>query len=235
MLKDWIESSLLGPGNAFLSSDQGALPPGAKWLDTISAELASAKIVIVLCSARSIARSWINFETGCAWSRGIPVIPLCHSGFLKGSLPRPISDFQAIDLTSADACRSAMDAVSKHCALPHKPQLDYALMWSEVVAALPKVPAAHGEGVSLKSSLAEPEDDMPSDQLKVLESLQTFDQDVPVEYVAQKLAISVQIALAHLELLEDRRLVGSQFSADGKTWVLNRHGRKKLLDPKLLK
>ena len=82
-LKDWIESTLLGHCEVFVSSDSAALPGGVKWLTKIDEALKSADVMLVICSAASIVRPWVNFETGCACARGIPVIPLCHSGIQK--------------------------------------------------------------------------------------------------------------------------------------------------------
>jgi hypothetical protein len=51
-----------------------------------------------MLSRRSVARPWINFEAGAAWLSRTPVIPVCFGGVKVGSLPKPYSDFQGLEL-----------------------------------------------------------------------------------------------------------------------------------------
>jgi hypothetical protein len=82
----------------FLSSDQWQIYAGEIWLDRIRAELDSAKVVILLVSRRSAERPWVNFEAGAAWLAKKAVLPVCFGGMLKGTLPKPYSGIQALDL-----------------------------------------------------------------------------------------------------------------------------------------
>lgn len=93
--KELIESSFLGMIDVFVSSDEGSIQMGQKWLEQISNGLQTCVIEIVLCSPKSILRPWINFEAGAGWVRDIPVIPLCHSGIEPSKLPMPLNLLQA--------------------------------------------------------------------------------------------------------------------------------------------
>ncbi len=99
-LKECIESTFAGQVEVFVSSDVRDLPAGSKWLTEIDAALNSSLVFLVLCSKNSLKRPWINVEMGCVWIKGVPIIPLCHSGQTKGELPSPISSFQALEMKS---------------------------------------------------------------------------------------------------------------------------------------
>src|SRR3990172_4695206 len=89
VLKEWLESSYAGQLDVFVSSDREDVPAGSKWLEEIDRALEQSSICVVLCSPASVIRPWINFETGSAWHKQIPVLPVCHSGQEKASLPAP--------------------------------------------------------------------------------------------------------------------------------------------------
>lgn len=86
----------------FLSSDRWQMLAGQVWLDRIREELNGARVIVSLLSPRSIGRPWVNFEAGAAWLSNKPIIPACFGGLDLGQLPRPYSDFQAVDLRAHD-------------------------------------------------------------------------------------------------------------------------------------
>jgi hypothetical protein len=98
VFKDWIEGSFLSLIQVFVSSDIRDIPAGKRWFDEINRALGESQAFIVLCSPNSIRRPWINFETGCAWIKEVPVIVICHSGQSISALPRPLSDIQALTI-----------------------------------------------------------------------------------------------------------------------------------------
>ena len=123
-LKDWIESSFAGQCDVFVSSDKDSIPAGSKWLDKIDEALNEAKVFIVLCSSSSLSRPWINFETGCAWIRTIPVIPICHSGQKRNMLPAPISAFHALELENSDFVNQLLSSLAKQLGFSKVPRVD---------------------------------------------------------------------------------------------------------------
>jgi TIR domain len=97
-VKDFLQAKL-GPGREiFVSADQGQLLVGENWLARIRRELMSAKIVMLMLTPRSVARPWVNFEAGAAWLADKVIIPICCGTRLKGRLPKPYADFQALEL-----------------------------------------------------------------------------------------------------------------------------------------
>jgi len=88
----------LSTRSVFLSSDPWQVFAGEVWLDRIRLELDPAKVVVMLLTSESVKRPWINFEAGAAWLRGKAIIPVCYAGLSKSHLPKPYSNFQALDL-----------------------------------------------------------------------------------------------------------------------------------------
>jgi len=88
----------LATQEVFLSADHWQMFAGENWLDRIRAELIPAKIVILLLSAESVNRPWVNFAAGAAWLTDKPVLPVCFGGMRRDRLPKPYSRIQALDL-----------------------------------------------------------------------------------------------------------------------------------------
>jgi hypothetical protein len=88
--------------DVFTASDKWAIYAGEKWLDRIFDELKSAKIVLLILSEESVQRPWVNFEAGAVWLNSAVVIPVCIKGMTKGTLPKPYSSLQAIELERHD-------------------------------------------------------------------------------------------------------------------------------------
>lgn len=117
-LRSWIEESFTGKCMVFVSSSPTDLPGGEQWMEAVSNKLQVADVVIVLCSPHSLLKPWICFEAGGAWSRGIPLIPICHSGVSKQSLPSPFNSFQAIDLLSKSFVSEFHASLERHLGCP---------------------------------------------------------------------------------------------------------------------
>lgn len=96
----------------FVSSDLETIKAGDKWLARVEKALKEADLQLVLCSEESVGRPWVNFEAGAVWLRGIPVIPVCHSGMKRDQLPVPLSTLQAIEVSQPDGLRKLYSAIA---------------------------------------------------------------------------------------------------------------------------
>ena len=139
VLKEWIETTFGGQCDVFVSSDIRDIPAGARWLDEIEQALSGSCTMLLLCSPTSISRPWVNFEAGCGWIKHIPVMPICHSGQLKGSLPPPISTFQALEINSEQFISDLLASLAEHLKVPKCPRIDQATMRQELDAALGRI------------------------------------------------------------------------------------------------
>jgi hypothetical protein len=97
-LRRIIEDDLGLRGEVFIGSDPMQLLAGQDWLNRIREELSSAEVVLVMLSARSARRPWVNFEAGAAWLANKIVVPVCYGNMKVTTLPKPYSNWQGIDL-----------------------------------------------------------------------------------------------------------------------------------------
>jgi hypothetical protein len=99
VIRDALQRDFLGMVDVFVSSDSVSIEMGSKWLEQISTALEDAQIELVLCSPDAVKRPWINFEAGAGWVKGIPVVPVCHTGLRVVDLPIPLSMLQGMQAT----------------------------------------------------------------------------------------------------------------------------------------
>jgi hypothetical protein len=134
-LADIVEGHVLrdfiGLARVFASSDQGSILAGSQWLDEVTAALNQATLHVVLASPDSIERKWINFEAGAAHVRGVPIIPLCHSGLTPAQLPVPLSESQGLVLSDDSGFRRFYGAIARALG-SDLPDVDYAAYAREV-------------------------------------------------------------------------------------------------------
>ncbi len=154
--KEWIESIFIGIHEVFVSSDIKDLPAGSRWLENIESALDNSKILIVLCSPKSIKRTWINFEAGCGWIKKIPVIPVCHSGLKINTLPMPLSSFQALDMDDEEFSHKLFSTLSKYLDIK-KPRAAFSEMMVELSKAIAETKPQLLETIEFRSG--SPEED----------------------------------------------------------------------------
>jgi hypothetical protein len=129
-LKAKLERDFLGALDIFVSSDRLTIEAGRRWLDEVDKALKAADLQIVLCSRASVGRPWVNFEAGAVWLRGIPVVPVCHSGMRVEDLPAPLSMLEAIAIGDPAGLAKLYDAVAGTLGL-NTPAPDFAALAAE--------------------------------------------------------------------------------------------------------
>ena len=148
ILKQWIESSL--DRDVHLSGEAARVQLDEQRLAAVNQTLGEARIVLLLCSERSIGRPWINFESACAWFKRVPVIAVCHDGCTQADLPPPLGSFPACDLTDAASCQALLETLAEQLQKKRVPRIDYGLMVAElggdVDAGVPEPPATPSNG-----------------------------------------------------------------------------------------
>lgn len=97
-LKTAITRDFLGQLNVFVSSDTASIGAGEQWLRSIEDALHDCALFIVVCSPESVTMPWINFESGAAWMKNVPIVPVCHNGMQPRGLPAPLSFRQAVEV-----------------------------------------------------------------------------------------------------------------------------------------
>ena len=101
LIKARLEEDFFGIINLFYSNDITSVPVGSQWDVGLVEGLRRATVMLALCSKQSVKLPWINFEIGGAATRGVEIIPLCHSGITPDRLPASLTMKQGVTLTSA--------------------------------------------------------------------------------------------------------------------------------------
>jgi TIR domain/HEAT repeats len=126
-LQTRIRRDFLGAIEVFVSSDGVSIEAGSDWLQSLHSALDRAKCVIVLCSSQSVTRPWVNFEVGAAWLKGLPIMPLCHSGLEPAQLKPPFSLLQGGSLAKSETLHSLYVLLSRLSGLA-VPEVDFEQM-----------------------------------------------------------------------------------------------------------
>ena len=103
LIKARLEEDFFGIISLFYSNDITSVPVGSQWDESLLEGLRRATVMLALCSKHSVKLPWINFEIGGAATRGVEIIPLCHSGITPDRLPASMAMTQGVTLTSAKA------------------------------------------------------------------------------------------------------------------------------------
>lgn len=89
-----------GSIEVFLSSDGQSIPFGRNWVHGIEQALERSLVMMVFVSPRSLTSSWLYFESGFAYSKGVRVVPVGFDGVDLASVPPPLSLLQGFNITS---------------------------------------------------------------------------------------------------------------------------------------
>jgi len=122
LLKEMIQGDFLELAKCFTSSDIGSIGAGENWLTAVERAMTEAKAVIVLCSKASVHRPWVQFEVGAAWMKGVPVIPVCHSGMKMGDLQMPLSLRQGVELPTERGIAQLYEGVARILKMARPPR-----------------------------------------------------------------------------------------------------------------
>jgi len=132
VFKHWIEASF--EHDVFLCNDPEGIPAGEEWEEALREHLNACSVVLVLCSKEAGSRPWINFEVGCGWLRGIPVIPICHSKQVQAGLPTTIQMFQPLCMDDDHFIRNLLSSLAQHLG-SRLPKIDEPKMHQELEKA----------------------------------------------------------------------------------------------------
>jgi TIR domain len=122
MLTTMLREDFADLMGCFSSSDIGNIGAGDNWLTAIERALTQAKVVIVLCSKASVNRPWVQFEVGAAWMKGVPIIPVCHSGMTVSDLQMPLSLRQGVELGSEQGLVKLYDGLGRALRIDQAPR-----------------------------------------------------------------------------------------------------------------
>ncbi len=126
--KEYLEAVFPKRIQVFIASSWTSIAPGEDWFQKIQEAIQNADIMLVLASGDSVARPWLQFETGAGWfAKQTKVIPVCHKGMTPAALPDPIRRLQAVDInaeTEAQQLSKLAAALRSVTDLPEPAALD---------------------------------------------------------------------------------------------------------------
>lgn len=119
-IKDLVNRRTSGTVDLFQSSDGESIPFGNNWIHQVEENLNKSKIMLVFVSPRSAMSSWIYFEAGFAYSKGVKVIPIGIDGVDIGNLKPPLNLLQGFNITSADGLNNIIAVLNREfdCSYP---------------------------------------------------------------------------------------------------------------------
>lgn len=113
LLKRKLDARTAGVMTLFLSSDGQSIPFGTNWIHGIESALQTATIMFTAVSPASITSSWLYFESGYAYARGIRVIPIGINAASIESLRPPLSLLQGFNIRSHDGLNNLIAVINQ--------------------------------------------------------------------------------------------------------------------------
>lgn len=95
----------------FLSSDGQSIPFGTNWIHKIEDGLNNAKVMFVFVTSHSVQSSWIYFEAGYAYSKGIKVIPI-GIGIDINKMRPPLNLLQGFNINSFESMNNCIKIIN---------------------------------------------------------------------------------------------------------------------------
>jgi len=111
LLKDFVKNKTSSTFEIFLSSDGQSIPFGSNWVHKIEQGLANAITMFIFVTPNSLKSSWIYFEAGFAYSKGIKVIPI-GIGVDIGSIKPPLNLLQGFNITSYEGLNNIIKVIN---------------------------------------------------------------------------------------------------------------------------
>ena len=139
-LKEELEATTAGQWQVFVSSDSANITLGDQWFSKIDAALGGHRLLLALCSPASMQRLWIGHEVGYAAAKGVPIIPICHSGLEINALPSFLSRYQGVSIDAPGFVSQLFEAIQKHIPLPRSPRIAEQEIANAIKKALAEIP-----------------------------------------------------------------------------------------------
>lgn len=91
---------------------QKAIEFGKNWPSQVDRHLTEAACIIVILSDSALASSWVLFEAGVGYGRGVAVIPLAFAGFKIDRERPPLSFLHTLSITNVQQLNVALEHVA---------------------------------------------------------------------------------------------------------------------------
>jgi hypothetical protein len=119
-LKDRFQELTSETLEVFLSSDGQSIRLGKNWIARVEAALTDAKLMFVFLTPNSVGSSWVYFEAGHAYSKGIDIVPVGLFGVDVGKIPPPLSFLQGFNVTSHESLNNLISKANELTGANHR-------------------------------------------------------------------------------------------------------------------
>jgi len=109
--KKWIELVLKPKCRVFVSSSFHDIKPGARWVKELRDALTTFEALLVICNRKSINSRWVLFESGSAWGRNVPIIPICCDTEME--LPAMMGESQVLQFDSPEISKTLIESLAR--------------------------------------------------------------------------------------------------------------------------
>lgn len=152
----------------------------------------------------------------------------------KGTLPRPISDFQALDLTDQNFAQLLLEALQAHFGLAKLPRINNFEMQSEIALAIAKIQGKTEVPQQMASPLSQSAEARDEGN-KILHFLGQRSDRESTQQIATYFRWSTQQAQFFIDELTEMELIRIHHNArTGTSYSLNEKGRKYLFERGML-
>ena len=118
-VKDLFVAKTGGSTSVFLSSDGQSIKLGHNWVHSIEKALKAARIMVVFVTQNSMNSSWIFFESGHAYAKGISVVPVGIGGADISKMPPPLGLLQGFNVRSHEGLNNLLTLVNEEFGHQH--------------------------------------------------------------------------------------------------------------------
>ncbi len=112
-LKEIFSQKTGGTIDVFLSSDGQSIPLGRNWVHRVQEALEHSSVMVVFITPNSLRSTWIYFEAGFAYSKGIRVVPVGFLGSDLAHISPPLSLLQGFNIQNKDGLDNLIALVNE--------------------------------------------------------------------------------------------------------------------------
>ena len=124
LLKEKFSERVGGVVEIFLSSDGQSIPLGRNWVHRIEEALNESKLLVIFVTPNSVGSSWVLFEAGFAYAKGLRVVPVGFLGLEISELPAPLGLLQGFNITSVDGLDNLIALINETFQHQHRTRFE---------------------------------------------------------------------------------------------------------------
>lgn len=89
------------------TSPTGGVTPGSPWFDQLVSRIEASEVFLALVTPTSIENLWLHYETGCAATKRIPIVPIV-AGVSVSDVRLPLSLYNAYNISQPESLKTLL-------------------------------------------------------------------------------------------------------------------------------